>query len=82
MIVFLLALTAWAVSATAVLLAFAWGRRRRDRQAAARARALKARTAPHADPHAAYWGRDNLPAPDGRHTTADGRTRPRHRRNR
>lgn len=34
----------------------------------------------HMDPHAAFWGRDTLPAPDGRHTTADGRTRPRHRR--
>ncbi|MFD4934466.1 hypothetical protein [Streptomyces virginiae] len=34
----------------------------------------------HTDPHAAYWGRDMPAAPTARHTPADGRTRPRHRR--
>lgn len=34
------------------------------------------------DPHAAYWGRTTPPAPTTRHTPADGRLRPRHRRHR
>ncbi|MFI8360749.1 hypothetical protein ACIGD1_11375 [Streptomyces sp. NPDC085612] len=34
----------------------------------------------HTDPHAAYWGRNDLPAPDTRPTPAHSRTRPQHRR--
>ncbi|MGW7435681.1 hypothetical protein [Streptomyces sp. NPDC054849] len=36
----------------------------------------------HVDPHAAYWGRDNHPAPTADDKPSHGRTRPRHRRER
>lgn len=74
MTTFLIAVAMWAVPATALLALLAAGRRRRDRQAADRARALAARRT------AASWGRNDLPAPDARHTPSHGHLRPRHRR--
>lgn len=54
MIVFLLSLLAWAISASAVLVLLARGRRRRDNQARDRHRAMKAR---HAAAHTPRWAR-------------------------
>jgi hypothetical protein len=77
---FLLAFTAWAVPASAVLLLLAVGRRRRDRQAADRQRAHRAR---HAARPAASWGQPTPDTPTTPDKPAHGQQRPpKHRRDR
>ncbi|MGW4505738.1 hypothetical protein ACWENO_13970 [Streptomyces sp. NPDC004436] len=56
---------------TGTLAVFSWALRRGEEQD---------RQTRSVDPHAASWGRGDLPAPDARPTPAHSRLRPQHRK--